>query len=62
MTGAVAMFLTEGFPSFLSQEYRTYKESFVKRFELTRLPPYLVVHVKVCGVFGEENDNNNMKQ
>ena len=31
------------------QEYKTHKESFVKRFELTRLPPYLILYIKVSG-------------
>ena len=29
------------------QEYKTHKESFVKKFELTHLPPYLILCVKV---------------
>jgi len=28
------------------QEYKTYKETFVKKFELTRLPKYLIMCVK----------------
>ena len=30
------------------QEYKTHKESYVKRFELTQLPPYLILYIKVC--------------
>ena len=29
------------------QEYKTHKESYVKKFELTKLPPYLILCVKV---------------
>ena len=29
------------------QEYKTHKESYVKRFELTKLPPYLIICIKV---------------
>ncbi|VDK71998.1 unnamed protein product [Anisakis simplex] len=28
------------------QEYKTYNENFMKRFELTRLPPYLIIMYK----------------
>ena len=28
------------------KEYKTYKEEIVKRFELTRLPPYLILCIK----------------
>lgn len=28
------------------QEYKTYKENFLKRFQLTKLPPYLVFCIK----------------
>ncbi|NWX94649.1 SNUT2 protein, partial [Nothoprocta pentlandii] len=28
------------------QEYKTYKENFLKRFQLTRLPPYLIFCIK----------------
>lgn len=30
----------------LSQEYKTYKENFLKRFQLTKLPPYLIFCIK----------------
>lgn len=30
----------------LLQEYKTYKENFLKRFQLTKLPPYLVFCIK----------------
>lgn len=29
-----------------SQEYKTYKENFLKRFQLTKLPPYLIFCIK----------------
>ena len=29
------------------KEYKTYKDSTMKRFELTRLPPFIIVYVKV---------------
>uniref|UniRef100_A0A8D8S0N9 ubiquitinyl hydrolase 1 n=1 Tax=Cacopsylla melanoneura TaxID=428564 RepID=A0A8D8S0N9_9HEMI len=28
------------------KEYKTYKENFLKRFEITSLPPYLIIYVK----------------
>lgn len=28
------------------QEYKTYKENFLKRFQLTKLPPYLIFCIK----------------
>ncbi|KAJ8975904.1 hypothetical protein NQ317_011375 [Molorchus minor] len=28
------------------KEYKTYKENFMKRFEITRLPPYLILYIK----------------
>ncbi|XP_066156849.1 ubiquitin carboxyl-terminal hydrolase 39 isoform X2 [Euwallacea fornicatus] len=28
------------------KEYKTYKENFLKRFEITRLPPYLILYIK----------------
>lgn len=30
----------------LLQEYKTYKENFLKRFQLTKLPPYLIFCIK----------------
>ena len=35
------------------QEYKTYKETFVKKFQLTKLPPYLFIVIKVivCRLF-----------
>ena len=29
------------------QEYKTHRESFIKRFEITKLPPYLILFIKV---------------
>ncbi|XP_039276651.1 U4/U6.U5 tri-snRNP-associated protein 2 isoform X1 [Nilaparvata lugens] len=28
------------------KEYKTYKENFLKRFEITKLPPYLILYIK----------------
>lgn len=28
------------------KEYKTYKDNFLKRFELTRLPPYIILYIK----------------
>ncbi|KAG8224993.1 hypothetical protein J437_LFUL006004 [Ladona fulva] len=28
------------------KEYKTYKENFMKRFEITKLPPYLILYIK----------------
>lgn len=28
------------------KEYKTYKENFMKRFEITQLPPYLILYIK----------------
>ncbi|KAF7274773.1 hypothetical protein GWI33_012559 [Rhynchophorus ferrugineus] len=28
------------------KEYKTYKENFMKRFEISRLPPYLILYIK----------------
>ncbi|XP_050663859.1 U4/U6.U5 tri-snRNP-associated protein 2 isoform X2 [Leptidea sinapis] len=30
----------------VSKEYKTYKENFLKRFEITQLPPYLILYIK----------------
>lgn len=29
------------------KEYKTYKENFLKKFEITKLPPYLILYIKV---------------
>ncbi|XP_026472778.1 U4/U6.U5 tri-snRNP-associated protein 2 [Ctenocephalides felis] len=34
------------FNSRTEKEYKTYKENFLKRFELTDLPPYLILYIK----------------
>lgn len=39
------------------QEYKTYKESFVKKFELTKLPPYLILVIKVYNHFMHNYDD-----
>ena len=39
----------------LIQEYKTYKETFVKKFELTKLPKYLIMCVKVCVICAQSN-------
>ena len=38
---------------YLFQEYKTHRESFLKRFELTKLPPYLILYIKVSGAIPE---------
>jgi len=35
------------FNGVFEKEYKTHKDSTLKRFELTRLPPYIIVYVKV---------------
>ena len=30
------------------KEYKTYKDSTMKRFRITRLPPYIILFIKVC--------------
>ena len=35
------------FNGVLEKEYKTYKDSTLKRFELTKLPPYVIVYIKV---------------
>lgn len=34
------------------KEYKTYKENFLKRFEITKLPPYLILYIKVTTPMG----------
>lgn len=34
------------FNGYTEKEYKTYKENFMKRFEITRLPPYLILYIK----------------
>lgn len=29
------------------KEYKTYKENFMKKFEITKLPPFLILYIKV---------------
>ena len=29
------------------KEYKTYKDSHMKRFEITHLPPYIIIYIKV---------------
>ena len=31
----------------LEKEYKTYKDSTLKKFEITRLPPYIILYIKV---------------
>ncbi len=31
-----------------AQEYKTYKDNFLKRYEITKLPPYLILCFRVC--------------
>lgn len=28
------------------KEYKTYKDSFMKRFEITKLPPFIILYIK----------------
>lgn len=39
------------FNGVFEKEYKTHKDSTLKRFELTKLPPYIIVYIKVglCG-------------
>jgi len=39
------------FNGVLEKEYKTYKDSTLKRFELTKLPPYVIVYIKVSTIF-----------
>ncbi|XP_028399832.1 U4/U6.U5 tri-snRNP-associated protein 2-like [Dendronephthya gigantea] len=38
--------LLSKFDGITEKEYKTYKETFVKKFQLTKLPPYLIIVVK----------------
>ncbi|KAH0568896.1 U4/U6.U5 tri-snRNP-associated protein 2 [Cotesia glomerata] len=38
--------LLNKFNAFTEKEYKTYKENFLKRFEITELPPYLILYIK----------------
>ena len=35
------------FSGLVEKEYKTYKDSHMKRFELTKLPPYIILNIKV---------------
>jgi U4/U6.U5 tri-snRNP-associated protein 2 len=39
--------LLQKFNAQTEKEYKTYKENFMKRFEITELPPYLILYIKV---------------
>lgn len=39
--------LLNKFNAVTEKEYKTYKENFMKRFEITELPPYLILYIKV---------------
>lgn len=39
--------LLNKFNAITEKEYKTYKENFMKRFEITELPPYLILYIKV---------------
>ena len=39
--------LLQKFNAQTEKEYKTYKENFMKRFEITDLPPYLILYIKV---------------
>lgn len=34
------------FNGVMEKEYKTYKDNFMKRFEITQLPPYLILYIK----------------
>ncbi|XP_015115712.1 U4/U6.U5 tri-snRNP-associated protein 2 [Diachasma alloeum] len=38
--------LLNKFNAVTEKEYKTYKENFMKRFEITELPPYLILYIK----------------
>ncbi|KAJ8870239.1 hypothetical protein PR048_029260, partial [Dryococelus australis] len=38
--------LLQKFNGQMEKEYKTYKENFMKRFEIVKLPPYLILYVK----------------
>lgn len=40
--------LLNKFNGVTEKEYKTYKENFMKRFEIRELPPYLILYIKVC--------------
>lgn len=43
----VALFdLLKKFDGMTEKEYKTHRESFIKRFEITKLPPYLILFIK----------------
>lgn len=42
----IFVYLLYTFFCFSTQEYKTYKENFLKRFQLTKLPPYLIFCIK----------------
>jgi len=36
------------FNGLVEKEYKTYKDSTLKRFEITQLPPFIILYIKVC--------------
>lgn len=38
--------ILEKFNNQTEKEYKTYKDNFLKRFEITQLPPYLIIYIK----------------
>lgn len=38
--------ILEKFNNQSEKEYKTYKDNFLKRFEITKLPPYLIIYIK----------------
>ena len=42
------------------KEYKTYKDSTMKKFELTRLPPYIILYFKVGKILKNFIVNNGM--
>ncbi len=45
------MQILQKFDGITEQEYKTYKENFLKRYELTKLPKYLIMCFRVFDFF-----------
>ena len=43
------------FCGFQEKEYKTYKDSTLKRFELTKLPPFIILFIKVLFSIGRQS-------
>lgn len=40
------------------KEYKTYKDSTMKRFEITQLPPYLILYIRVSTLVSQGPNNS----